>query len=80
MAKRNAPIITNTEILARAVSSIDAEMEELYKTASELSAEQRQQWLDPRLKPLKRKREALIMIYRIETGLEPGMEPGMEYD
>ena len=70
MAKRNAPIITNTEILARAIRSVDEEMEKLQRIASQLSAEQRQQWLDPQLSPLKEKREALNMLYCIETGID----------
>ena len=70
MAKRNRPIITNTEILARAIRSVDEEMEKLQVIASQIPAEQRQQWLDPQLKPLRGKREALNMLYCIETGMD----------
>lgn len=70
MAKRNGPIITNTEILARAIRSVDEEMTALEKIASQIPAEQRQQWLEPQLKPLRGKREALNMLYCIETGMD----------
>ena len=70
MAKKNGPIITNTEILARAIRSVDEEMEKLQVIAFQIPAEQRQQWLEPQLKRLKGKREALNMLYCIETGID----------
>lgn len=70
MAKRIAPIITNTEILARAIRSVDAEMETLERISTQIPMETRQQWLDPQLNPLKAKREALNTLYCIETGID----------
>ena len=70
MARKNEPIITNTEILARAIRSIDEEMRELEEKASSLPADLRQQWMEPQAKPLRGKREALNMLYCIETGCD----------
>ena len=70
MAKRNDPIITNTEILARAIRSVDEELRELEEKASSLPADMRHQWMEPQAKPLRAKREALNMLYCIETGMD----------
>ena len=70
MAKRNAPIITNIEILARAIRSVDEDLRQLEIIGNQIPEEKRHEWLDPQVIPLKEKREALNMLYCIETGLD----------
>lgn len=70
MTRKCKPVITNTEILARAIRSVDEEMQALAKIASQIPEDKRREWLDPQVNPLKEKREALNMLYCIETGCD----------
>lgn len=70
MAKRITPIITNTEILARAIRCVDEDLQKLEAIGSQIPEKDRAEWLDPQLAPLKEKREALKMLYCIETGID----------
>lgn len=64
MAKKNVPIITHTEILARAMKTIETEIEEIQKQAQKVPA------MADLAVPLKEKLEVLKQMYRIETGNE----------
>lgn len=70
MAKKNAPIITYTEILCRAIKSIDADAKELEGKAASVPAEIGKPWLEDEMAPLMAKRDALCNLYRIETGTD----------
>ena len=67
---RNSPVITNTEILARAIRCVDDDLQKLEMIGLQIPEKDRAEWLDPQLAPLKEKREALKMLYRIETGVD----------
>lgn len=64
MSKRNpTPIITHTEIYARAIRSLDAEIVEWAERAAGNVA-----LLDQLTATLREKRDAVAAIYEIETG------------
>ena len=67
---RKRPVITHTEILARAIRCVDEDLQKLEAIGSQIPEKDRAEWLDPQLAPLKEKREALKMLYRIETGVD----------
>ena len=69
MAKKKAePVITHTEILCRAIESLESEIRNW-----ELRCEGKP-GLEEEIKfitsPLRDKRDALLQLYRIETGVE----------
>ena len=64
MAKKAVPIITQTEILSRAIRSIEAEIEEWRCKSAILP----QDMIDKAIEEPAQKLEALKTLYRIETG------------
>lgn len=66
MAKRLSPIITYTEILSRAIRSIDIEIGEWQKRCENLP----QEYLNTATEDLRKKRETLMTLYSIETGTQ----------
>lgn len=68
MKKKTTPIITYTEILSRAISSIKAEIEEWESKCSSLPQEQRGAMLVATTGELVEKLDTLKTLYRIETG------------
>ena len=70
MAKKTTPIITHTEILSRAISSIDAEIADWHRKCEGLPQEQKEAMITISTKELRSKLEALKEMYRIETGVE----------
>lgn len=66
MEKRNAPIITHTEILARAIRSIEQEIEE-WRTRCEKLPDGAKMF-EGATADLSAKLAALKNLYRIETG------------
>ena len=70
MAKKNTPIITHTEIIARAIRTIEAEIEEWHSTCANLPQEQRDAMIATATAELVSKLETLKQMYFIETGEE----------
>ena len=68
MKPKTNPIITYTEILARAIRSIEAEIEEWHSKCASLPQEQRDTMLAVATKELTEKLEALKTLYHFETG------------
>ena len=71
MAKKATPIITQTEILSRAISSIKAEIEE-WQERTKIFRDERlaESYVDAGTKELREKLDALKTLYRIETGID----------
>lgn len=63
--KKLEPIVTHVEILSRAIKSYDDEIEKW-----ETAMDGKQEMLEMATGPLKRKRQAVAEIYKIETGSE----------
>ena len=70
MAKKTSPIITHTEILARAANSIKREIDEWRDRCKGLPKEQADTYFDATTKELREKLDALKTLYRIETGAD----------
>lgn len=70
MAKKTNQIITYTEILARAIRSIEDEVAEWHSKGANLPKEHRDTMIAVGTKELTAKLEALKMLYRIETGID----------
>ena len=70
MKVKETPIITHTEILARAIGSVEAEIEAWANQSSGLPVEQREAMFAAATKELAAKRDTLKTLYRIETGVE----------
>ena len=70
MAKRTSPIITHTEILARATNSIKREIDECRDRCKVFPKEQADTYFDVSTKELREKLDALKTLYRIETGAD----------
>lgn len=71
MAKKATPIITQTEILSRAISSIKAEIEEWQEHAKSFRDERlAESYVEAGTKELREKLDALKTLYRIETGID----------
>ena len=70
MAKKNNPIITHTEILARAIRSVEEEIAEWHSKCAGFPPEQREAMIDASTEQLRSKLEALKQMYFIETGNE----------
>ena len=68
MTKKATPIITHTEILSRAIKSINAEIDEWRDRCKGLTKEQADSYFDVTTKELRAKLDALKTMYRIETG------------
>lgn len=68
MAKKTNPIITHTEIINRAIQSIEAEIDEWRGRCKGLPKEQADTYFDATTKELREKLDALKTLYRIETG------------
>ena len=68
MAKNTKPIITHTEILSRAIKSIEAEINEWKDRCKGLPKEQAEKYFEAATKELREKQDALKTLYRIETG------------
>ena len=67
-----APIITYTEILGRAISSIEAEIEawRIKCEGLQVPPEEKEKMLAASTKELRAKYDALQTLYRYETGTE----------
>ena len=70
MAKKTTPIITHTEILSRAIRSIEDDIAECRRRCEELPQHLRAQMLDASTKELVVKLTALRSLYLMETGVE----------
>ena len=70
MAKKTKPVITHTEILSRAIQSINAEIDEWQGRCKGLSKEQADAYFEATTKELREKLDALKTMYRIETGTD----------
>lgn len=68
MAKNTTPVITHTEILARAISSIEAEISDWRTKCS--AHPDAQVLFNSATEELTRKLDSLKTLYRIETGSE----------
>ena len=66
MAKKTSPIITYTEILARAIRSLEDEVAEWHNKSDSLP----QELIAKATEEPRAKLEALKTLYRIETGSE----------
>ena len=64
MAKKATPIITHTEILSRAIKSIEAEIDEWRGRCNDLA----DTYFEVATKELREKLDVLKTLYRIETG------------
>lgn len=71
MAKKTtAPIITHTEILARAINSVIREIEEWRTRCEALPQPQKDSAFDFSTKELREKLATMKALYRIETGAD----------
>lgn len=70
MAKKTTPIITQAEIIVRAIKSFEAEIEELRVLCKGLPTEQADTYFDAATKEPREKLDALKILYRIETGTD----------
>lgn len=70
MAKKATPIITYTEILNRAIRTVEAEIDEWRRRCSGFPQEEREQMFRRATEVLRSKLDALKEMYRIETGVE----------
>ena len=68
MKMKPEPVITYTEILARAITSLENEIEEWHRKATGFPKEQREMMIAQATKEPVRKLEALKIIYSFETG------------
>lgn len=70
MAKKATPIITHTEIYARAIKTIKAEIDEWRRRCAGFPQEEREKMFSAATEELRSKLEALKEMYRIETGAD----------
>ena len=70
MAKKTAPIITHTEIIALAIRSIEGDIAERHSMCESFPKEQRDTMIAAATKELNEKLDALKTMYQIETGSE----------
>lgn len=70
MANKTTPIITHTEILNRAIHSIENEIGEWRSKCEGLPQDMREQMFNASTKELAVKLTALKSLYLIETGTE----------
>ena len=70
MKTKATPIITNTEILSRAIRSIDEEISECRRRCDDLPQDMREQMFNASTKELAMKLTALRTMYLFETGTE----------
>lgn len=70
MANKATPVITYTEILARAISAYEAEIDEWRSKCANLPQEQRDTMFAAAAKEPLEKLDALKILYRIETGAD----------
>lgn len=70
MAKKTTAIITHTEILSRAIRSIEADIADWRTKCEDLPQAQKDAMFATATKELREKLETLKTLYRIETGAE----------
>ena len=70
MAKKTTPIITHTEIFARAIRSIEVEIEEWKLKCEYMPPKLREDMFAKSTEELREKLNALKTLYRIETGTD----------
>ncbi len=70
MANKATPTITYTEILSRAINSVEAEIKGWESTCATLPAEHRSEMFAAATKELVAKLDTLKTLYRIETGVD----------
>ena len=70
MAKKTKPIITHTEILARAIRTVEAEIDEWRRRCAGFPQEERDALFNTATEELRGKLDALKQMYIIETGNE----------
>lgn len=68
MAKKTTPIITHTEILSRAIISLESDIEAWQAQCEGLPEEIRAEMFNKSTEELRAKLETLKTLYRIETG------------
>lgn len=67
---KDKPVITYTEILSRAASSIEEEIAEWKSKCAAIPLDQREAMIDAATKDLTEKLEAIKTLYRFETGTD----------
>lgn len=70
MSVKTKPIITHTEILSRAIRSIEADISDWHQKCEALPQAQKDAMEAAATKELREKLEILKTLYRIETGAE----------
>lgn len=70
MAKKTTPIITHTEILARAIRSIEGDIEEQQILCDGLPTDIKAEMFNKSTENLRAKLDTLKILYRIETGTD----------
>ena len=70
MKTKQNPIITHTEIISRAIRSIEEEISEYRRQCDGLPQEMREQMFNASTKELVMKQTALRTMYLFETGTE----------
>lgn len=70
MAKKNTPVITHTEILVRAINSIEEEIGEWHNKCANLPQENRDALIAAGTQELCKKLDWLRLAYYTETGTE----------
>lgn len=68
MTKKVTPIITHTEILSRAIRSIEADIAEWHKKCEGIPQAQKDAMIEMSTKELREKLDVLKGLYCIETG------------
>lgn len=70
MTKKSAAVISHVEIIARAIHSIDCDIKDWRDQIEKLTDVDHDKLLAQATRDLVEKREALKIMYRIETGCE----------
>lgn len=68
--RKPTPIITHTEILSRAIRTVEAEIDEWRRRCAGFPQEERDALFNASTDELRRKLETLKQMYLIETGTE----------
>lgn len=70
MAKKTTPIITHTEILSRAIRSIEVDIADWRQKCDDFPQAQKDAMFAAATEELRAKLDALKTLYRIETGVD----------
>lgn len=70
MAKKTTPIITHTEILARAIRTVEAEIDDWRSKCEFVPESRKEAAFEFATQELREKLDVLKVMYRLETGTD----------